>query len=64
MKIVRSKTGNSIIRTIAFDDVSFEQSLEMAKEDGINLSAMIRMLVRDQYKRRCAQQKLEQGVTA
>jgi hypothetical protein len=54
--IVRSKTGNSIIRTVAFDDVSWEQAHEMAKEDGINLSALIRMAVRQQYKLRTMQE--------
>src|ERR1700730_10365573 len=49
---IRSKTGNSIIRTVAFDDVSWEQAHEMAKEEGINLSALIRMAVRQQYKLR------------
>jgi hypothetical protein len=43
--------------TINFDEVAWSQIHEMAEADGLCLSAMIRVLVRAQYKQR---QKMEQ----
>jgi hypothetical protein len=54
-----SRGGNLIVRSLSFDDVSWQQANEMAKEDGLNLSAMVRLLVRQQYRKR---KTVEQGV--
>lgn len=50
MKAIKATKDQYIIRSICFDELSWQQSREMAEENGINLSAMIRMLVRQQYK--------------
>ena len=38
--------------TINFDKVAWQQAYAMADADGLCLSAMLRVLIRDQYKQR------------
>jgi hypothetical protein len=43
-------------KIICFDELSWRLSNEMAKENGIGISALIRVLVRQQYQQRHKQQ--------
>jgi hypothetical protein len=43
-------------RSICFDEVSLNQVKEMAEEDGLCFSALIRTLVRRQFKQRKAEE--------
>jgi hypothetical protein len=44
-------------QTISLDEVSWAQSHEMANEHGLCLSAMLRVLIRNQYQQRKRQGK-------
>jgi hypothetical protein len=57
------KEGDYIIRSICFDQVTWDQSHEILDENGIkSLSALVRMALRQYYKQRHAAERLEELV--